>query len=174
MLEAANEERRVGRLRVRAQAAPGQNGSIEIRRESLDSPGGAFRSRFAWLALMGIAVALIGFSVRVRSFPGLGIGALLVVLLALIAIVRGRRPPAIVRVQGTEVRITSFGGSIQLPLERVERLGVGRDMDPLHTVWVAVRGSGRVLLLDGLTAEEAELAAASLRPFVPGEALESP
>ncbi len=164
--EAAVSEHRVGRLLVREPRAA-QDGWVEIRRESLESPTGAFRSRFAWMALLAIAVGLIGFSARVGSFPGLGIGVILVALLAGIAIFRGRRPSSLVRIADAQVSIVAPAGATELPLDDIERLGVGRDMDPLHTVWVAVRGKGRLLLLDGLTVEEAEVAASRLRPFVP-------
>lgn len=166
MNDESTGEERLGRLSIRAPARDEAAGSawIELRRDSLDAPAGAFRSRLAWMALMGIAVAMIGFSARVGSFPGLGIGVFLVLLLAGIAIVRGRRPPTIVRVEDGRLRVTRRRVELDVELSSVERVGVGRDMSPLHTLWATVQTGGRVLLLDGLTAEEAELALSRLEP----------
>lgn len=175
MSEGAVTEERVGRLLVRRYVAEEREAGyreaaleprVELRREPLDPPRDVFRSRFAWMALLALTAALFAFSVRVGSMPGLGLAGVVLVILVLIAILKSRRPPTLVRVTGVDVRVVRPDGRVEVSLEQIERLGVGRDMDPLHTVWVAVRGQGRVLLLDGLTAEEAELAESQLAPFV--------
>jgi hypothetical protein len=84
-------------------------------------------------------------------------------LVVALAYRRGRL--ARVAIRGGAVAVSRPWRREQIPLERIEGLGVGLDA-PYSTVWVTVRERGRVLLLDGLTKDEADLVSRRLRDVI--------
>jgi hypothetical protein len=81
--------------------------------------------------------------------------ALAIIIAAIIAYLRSRA--VVVRVDTDDVTLPGR----KIPRERIESVGVG-SAEPYRTLWLLVRGEGRVLVLEGLTADEAELAERSL------------
>jgi hypothetical protein len=154
---------RAGRLVVRTgtreHAADSRRSALEIERGPLP-----FTLTPARITVIVIATTLsVGTFVvmtiaHATPLPCVGPLALLAGW-ALLAFWRGRR----VLLQLGEGAITVSGpwSSERVAVDDVEELGVGDDA-PYAALWIRVRGRGRVLLLDGLTREEADLASRKL------------
>lgn len=165
MSSALPEEETVGRLVVRAASRDGESDYrhparvpvLELRCQP--SRGGPIRSGVAVALASVLATALLAFAIIVRSWPAVGAVSVAVGALAwLVLASRGGRPATIVRLTDDELSVIAPGRGARVLLADVESVALGEDHDALRTLFARMRGAGRVLLLDGLTPEEADLA----------------
>lgn len=175
MAIAGIEEHRVGQLLVRTRAVEHDYrdaaipAEVEILRHALPSLT-VRRVRSAAQVAMVISlllgIALIVFAAIVRSMPAIGSVSVAVIALAILfgrgLFPRSERGVA-VRVAGDELRVLADGTRVRI--DRVEDLRTGEDGD-LRTLFAVVRERGRVLLLDGLSPDEAALAERHLRAIL--------
>ncbi len=152
-------EERVGNLLVRRAAEV----DLEIVRSDGQIAGGSFRSPLV-TALTGLlAFGLLTFAVIVRSAPAIGSISVAVMALGWLVFFGGRRTVERTRVALAQGRLSVEGTEepLDVPADEIEGLGIGQNL-PTSTVFAYVKDRGRVLLLDGLSPEEAESAAARL------------
>jgi hypothetical protein len=165
-------EDRVGRLSVssRAPDAPQDYRTrsmpvMELTRGS-KSLSRHPRTAIALVALLG--VGLLVFAILVHDGPA--IGAVSVGLAAMLWLVVGssrRWTEERIRVELDDDALHVTGKEkLRIPIADIQEVGIGVDTPPLHTLFVHARNAGRMLLLDGLTREEADLAERWLREIV--------
>lgn len=167
------EEQRIGRLVVRAASRDGASDYrhparvpvLELRCEA--GGRGPIRSGAAVALAAVLATVLLAFAVVVRSWPAVGAVSVAVGALGWLVLAgRSGRLAAIVRLTKDELRVIAPGRAARVPLSDVESVALGQDRDALRTLFARVKGAGRVLLLDGLTPEEAALALERLGELV--------
>ncbi len=149
------EHRRIGAART-----------LEIERTTL--PLAFTRAQTVAIAIsLFLTTALLVLSIAATaSPPGIWIAPILVIAgAAFVGHQRSRR--SVIRVDAKGLTALRSGQREHVALEDIEGLGVGRE-HPYRTLWVRVRGRGRVLMLDGLSPEEADLASRSLRAVIDG------
>lgn len=115
--------------------------------------------------LVGFKVAaLVVFSIASR-YP-IGLFAAIAELIAFALLVALSRGPAdaSVRVDAGHLQVRAGARRARYPLERVKQVSVGED-GSFRTVWARV-GDARVLLLERLAPDEAELAVSTLRTLL--------
>lgn len=138
---------------------------IDIERNSL--PLVFTRAQIVAIAVsLFLATALLVLTiVASRTPPGIWLAPLIVLGgSAWIAYQRTRR--SVLRVDGESITAIRPWSREQIAICDVEGFGVGAE-HPHRTLWVAARGRGRVLMLDGLSNEEAELALRTLQAALP-------
>lgn len=161
-------EDRVGRVTVRTGTRPevadyrrpALTAALEIERGPL--PFTLTRGQGVVIGLgFVLSAALFAFTLFATSSPVVCLAPL--VMVACVGVVgyqRNRR--VLLRVGADAITVSRSLSSERIALEHVEGLGVGLDA-PYSTVWITVRTRGRVLLLDGLTRDEADLVSRRLR-----------
>lgn len=161
MSAAETQEHRVGRIVVRAAGAELPAGSADAPVLELRCLPGATRVR-SWPAvvLSGVLTAcLLAFAIVVRAWPAIGAVSVAIAALGwLVLASRSGQPGATVRVVGDELCVIAARRTLKVRTADVEAVALGEDRDALRTVWARVKGEGRVLLFEGLTAEEADAA----------------
>lgn len=159
MDEARAGEERIGGITVRTTDA-----AVEIDRARREVPPSRAQA-VAILVALFLAVALATLATFTGSRPVLGVAPVPLIALVVGAFLQYQRARAVsVRVDAEAITWRGAGKK-RVPKELVESVGIGNDGGH-RTVWLAVRGVGRLLVLEGLTDPEAELAAARLRAAV--------
>lgn len=164
-------EERIGSLLVRSATRAGEDASyrdpalaarVEITRDEGSAPRGNFRAPLGASLGLLLTAALAAF-LRVHSWPAVGVAATALSALAWLWFSGPRRTVerARVWVADGELHATGAEGPARFRADDVEGFGIGEEK-PLSTLFARVSGQGRVLLLDGLTREEAEAAASRL------------
>jgi hypothetical protein len=164
-------EERTGRISVRTSARPQAADyrrpalapALEIERGPL--PFALSRAQITVIFIAaGFSVALFAVLLRVGATPLPCLGpVVLLACWALLAHQRGRR--IVLAVGADAITVARPWSRERIALDRIEGLGVGLDA-PYSTVWITVRDRGRVLLLDGLTRDEAELVSRRLHAVI--------
>lgn len=155
-------EERAGRIVIRAGVRSTGSDSPVLEIERVALPFALSRAQITVVSIAtGLAVGIFVVLVLARAPTTLpSVGPL--VLLALWALVgHQRRRGVVIRVGAEAITVSRPSSRERVALDRIEALRVGEDA-PYSTVWVAARDKGRVLLLDGLTRDEAELIARRL------------
>ncbi len=136
---------------------------VEIVRAGDQVSTGSFRSPYVTLLASLLAFGLLSFAIIVRSGPAIGAISVAVGALAWLVLRGGKRIVTGTRVgiADGELRVVSPEQRLKVPLDEVEGIGIGED-EPFVTLFARLRGRGRVLLMDGLTREEAEAVVARL------------
>lgn len=158
-------ERKVGRLVIRT-ATQGDRAGY---RHAADAPvlelrcqptaTGPVRSGTAVALAAVLAAGLLVFAIIVRSGPAIGAVSVAIGALGWLVLASRRgRAAAIVRIGADELCVIAPDRKLRAPIADVESVALGNDQDALRTVWARVKGEGRVLLLDGLTTDEADVA----------------
>lgn len=168
--ESTTEEERIGRVTVRTTSRAGRQDYrgpalvplLEIERAAL--PRKLSRAQLvATLIALFLTLAVGGLGAYVSSGAVMGAAPTPLVALIIAAFIHVRETSRlVVRVGKRELAASSIGAHRRIALERIEGLGTGRDQDQ-RTIWIRVRGEGRVPLLDALSDEEADLVSRRLR-----------
>lgn len=163
----------VGRVVVRraAEADGAEPGPPDVLEQSLEIERTTLPLVFTRAQTVAIAISLFLTTaflvltiVATASPRGIWIAPILVIAgSAFVGYLRSRR--SVVRVDANGLTASRPGMREHVALQDIEGLGVGRE-HPYRTLWVRVRGRGRVLMLDGLSPEEADLASRSLRAVI--------
>lgn len=164
------DEKQVGRIRIvsqapaEASAAYRERGEATVVVERLGDGAPARRASPVVLAVIGILnVGLVGFAWYVRSWPA--VGGVTVVLIAFVlfflSVHRGGRRPRAKVVVGDQLRARGLAARSV----HVSDVGVGVGDTASRTVWVSLP-SGRELVLEELTAAEANAAADAIREAI--------
>lgn len=167
----ARAETRVGTLILRHAPPPEgdapyrrrPDGPLEIERTRSEVPRPRPGVISALVAVLGLG--LLVFAAYVRSGPAIGAVSFALVALAWlvlrsrVAVDRVER----IRLAGEQLHVESGDEPMTVAVSDVARVDLGLDTASLRTVWAAVAGRGRVMLLDGLTEEEANAMIDALR-----------
>jgi hypothetical protein len=164
-------EEHIGNLLVRSALPMGDEASyrdpalspqIEIMRSETEVERGNFRSPLVGALGVLLSAGVIAF-VSVRSWPAVGVVGAALIGLGWLVLLGSRRTVERTRVwvEDGQLRVVGSEGPLAFGAEDVEGFGVGEEK-PLATLFVRSKREGRVLLLVGLTADEAETAASRL------------
>ena len=143
---------------LRIRAVEGQAGL-----ELAVAPVGASAARPVWvpafLIVLGLVIVSTGLALHTPAITGAGT---LFFVLALALVLSRRRSPAWVRLDRERVRARCGAESLDVSRDAVEDVGTGED-GATRTLWLQVRGQGRLLALEGLDPADAARAAEALR-----------
>ncbi len=163
-------EERVGRLAVFSRAH--EHGSsyrdaalapiLELKLAAAKAPNRP-RVRLVGLLILVLSIILLIFALVTRSGPAIGTVSIALAAMAWLVLAGRRMRSSTLRIQNGELALLDHTAGYRLPLLQIESAGVGQDTEGLATLFVRVRDRGRVLVFDGLSTEEAELAARCLR-----------
>lgn len=167
----AEAERRVGALTLREATPPEgdapyrrrPDGPLEIERTRETAAGARPGVVTLLIAILGFLLLL--FAAYVRSGPAIGSVSFALVALAWLVLRSSRTEKRVerVHVDGERLRLEGVEEPMSAPIDAVEEIGLGVGTAALRTLWVRVADRGRVMLLEDLTAPEADAAADALR-----------